>query len=140
MDIVRFQEHHIKELDIPNDEKSAFLNYCDLYLKEDVSPAFTVKVAGMVQGMAGIRLISRDVGEAWVCFNHEFLLQHKKVIITKIKNYIDFIGIIFKLKRIQAIIDSSGNTDKRFIEFLGLRYEKKLETGWDVYSIKVKGV
>ena len=140
MEVCRFKKQHVKSLDIPNDEKVAFLNYCDLYLKEDVSPAFTVKVAGMVQGMAGIRLKSRYVGEAWVCFNHEFLLQHKKVIITKLRNYIDFIGIIFKLKRIQAIIDSSGNTDKRFIEFLGLRYEKKLETGWDVYSIKVKGV
>ena len=140
MDIIRFQKQHIKELDIPKDEKMAMLNYHNLYLKGDVSPAFSIKVSGMVQGFAGIRLIEEYVGEAWVCFNHEFFSQHKKAIIVKIKDYISFIGITFRLERIQAIIDTNSNVDKRWMQFLGLRYEKKLETGWDIYSMKVKGV
>ena len=137
MDITRFQKQHIKELDIPKDEKMAMLNYHNLYLKKDVSPAFSIKVSGMVQGFAGIRLIEGYVGEAWVCFNHEFFSQHKKTIIVKMKDYMSFIGITFRLKRIQAIIDNSSEKNKQFIRFLGFEYEKKLESGWGIY---VKGM
>ena len=48
-----------------------------------------------------------------------------------------FIGITFRLKRIQAIIDNSSEKNKQFIRFLGFEYEKKLESGWGIY---VKGV
>ena len=137
MKIVEFKKKHINKLEISKEEKAEMLNYCDLYLRKDVSVAFTVKVAGMVQGMGGIRLISRYVGEAWMCWNPDFFKQHKKTVIIKIKDYIDFMGIIFKLKKIQAIIDVNRGIDKRFIEFLGFRYEKKLESGFDIY---MKGV
>ena len=138
MEIHKFCKQHIDEIDISKDEKASMLNYYDLYLKEAVLPAFSIKVSGMVQGCAGIRLIDRYVGEVWVCFNHKFLFQHKKTIIVKIKDYIDFMGITFGLKRIQAIIDDNNKIDKRWIRFLGFRYSKKLERGWDIYSIKVK--
>ena len=137
MNICRFNKKHINELEISKEEKAEMFNYYALYLKGDVSPAFTVKVAGKAQGMAGIRLISRYIGEAWVRFNPIFLYEHKKVIAVKIKDYIDFIGITFKLKKIQAIIDIDRDIDKRFIEFLGFKYDKKLETGFDIY---MKGV
>ena len=137
MNIVEFKKKHINKLEISKEEKAEMLNYYDLYLKEDVSPAFTVKVASVVQGMAGIRLISRYVGEAWMCWNPDFFKQHKKSVIVKIKDYMDFIEILFKLKKIQAIIDVNRDTDKRFIEFLGFSYKKKLETGFDIYVKRV---
>ena len=113
------------------------LDYYNLNLKEDVSPAFTLKYQGMVQGIGGIRAMSQDVGEAWFCFNPDFLHQHKKGVIKKVRDYIDFVGITFKLKTIQAIIDIGIDRDIRFIEFLGFKRKKKLESGFDVY---VKGV
>lgn len=140
MKVCRFKKQHIEKLEISKEEKAGMLNYYDLYLNKDVSPAFTVKMAGMVQGVAGIRLISQYVGEAWVCFNYDFLHEHKKAIIVKLKNYIDFIGITFRLEKIQAVIDNKSDRDKRWMQFLGLRYEKKLESGFDIYSMKVKGV
>ena len=138
MDIIRFQKQHINELDIPKEEKAAMLNYYEDYLKDDIiSPAFAIKLQGILKGMGGIRLISRGVGEAWICFNHDFFSQHKKAVIVKIKDYIRFVGITFRLKRIQAIIDVNRDIDKRFIEFLGFKYKKKLESGFDIY---MKGV
>ena len=137
MNIVEFKKKHINKLEISKEGKAEMLNYYDLYLKEAVSPAFTVKVASVVQGMAGIRLISRYVGEAWMCWNPDFFKQHKKSVIVKIKDYMDFIEILFKLKKIQAIIDVNRDTDKRFIEFLGFKYKKKLETGFDIYVKRV---
>jgi len=116
------------------------LDYYNLYLKEDVSPAITIKYQGMVQGIGGIRAMSKDVGEAWFCFNPDFLHQHKKGVIKKVRDYIDFVGITFKLKTIQAIIDIGIDRDIRFIEFLGFKRKKKLESGFDVYSRNMKGV
>ena len=133
MNIVEFKKKHINKLEISKEGKAEMLNYYDLYLKEAVSPAFTVKVASVVQGMAGIRLINRYVGEAWMCWNPDFFSEHRKSVIIKIKNYMDFIGIIFRLKKIQAIIDVNRDIDKRFIEFLGFKYKKKLESGFDIY-------
>ena len=103
------------------------LDYYNLYLKEDVSPAITIKYQGMVEGVGGIRAISTDVGEAWFCFNPDFLHQHKIGVIKKVRDYIDFVGITFKLKTIQAIIDIGIDRDIRFIEFLGFKRKKKLE-------------
>lgn len=141
MDIIRFQKQHINELDIPKEEKAAMLNYYEDYLKDDIiSPAFAIKLQGVLKGMGGIRLISRGVGEAWICFNHDFFAQHKKAVIVKIKDYIRFVGITFRLKRIQAIINTNSKVDKRWMQFLGLSYEKQLEAGWDIYSMKMKGV
>ena len=141
MDIIRFQKQHINELDIPKEEKAAMLNYYEDYLKDDIiSPAFAIKLQGILKGMGGIRLISRGVGEAWICFNHDFFARHKKAVIVKIKDYICFVGITFRLKRIQAIINTNSKVDKRWMQFLGLSYEKQLEAGWDIYSMKMKGV
>ena len=116
------------------------LDYYNLYLKEDVSPAITIKYQGMVQGIGGIRAMSQDVGEAWFCFNPDFLHQHKIGVIKKVRDYIDFVGITFKLKSIQAIIDIGIDRDIRFIEFLGFKRKKKLESGFDIYSRNMKGV
>ena len=141
MDIIRFQKQHIKELDISKEEKAAMLNYYNLYLKDDIiSPSFAIRLQGVLKGMGGIRLISRGVGEAWVCFNPNFFAQHKKTIIVKIKDFVRFVVITFRLERIQAIIDTNSKVDKRWMSFLGLSYEKELERGWDIYSMKVKGV
>ena len=137
MNICRFKKKHIDKLQIPNEEKAEMLDYYDLYLKDDLSPAFTLKYQGMAQGIGGIRHISKDVGEAWFCFNPDFLHQHKISVIKKVRDYISFVGITFKLKTIQAIIDIGSNRDKRFIQFLGFKRKKKLESGYDVY---VKGV
>ena len=140
MEVCRFKKHHIDKLEITKEERAEMASYYNLYLKDDLSPAITVKSSGMVQGIGGIRLLSKDVGESWMCWNFDFLHQHKKRIIVKIKDYIDFVCVTFRLKRIQAVIDVKNERDKRFIEFLGLRYKKKLESGFDVYSMKVKGV
>ena len=137
MNIVEFKKKHINKLEISKEEKAEMLDYYALYLKDDLSPAFSIFVAGRVCGMAGIRLISRYVGEAWMCWNPDFFKQHKKSVIVKIKDYMDFIEILFKLKKIQAIIDVNRDTDKRFIEFLGFKYKKKLETGFDIYVKRV---
>ena len=141
MDIIRFQKQHIKELDISKEDKAAMLNYYNLYLKDDIiSPSFAIRLQGVLKGMGGIRLISRGVGEAWVCFNPNFFAQHKKTIIVKIKDFVRFVVITFRLERIQAVIDANRDMDKRFIKFLGFRYEKKLERGFDIYSMDLKGV
>ena len=113
------------------------LDYYDLYLRDGLFPAITIKSSGMVQGIGGIRFISKNVGESWMCWNFDFLHQHKKRIIVKIKDYIDFACVTFNLKRVQAVIDIENVRDKRFIEFLGFKYEKELESGFDTY---VKGV
>jgi len=140
LNICRFKKSHIDKLEISIEEKAEMLDYYDLYLKEDVSPAITIKYQGMVQGIGGIRAMSKDVGEAWFCFNPDFLHQHKKGVIKKVRDYIDFVGITFKLKTIQAIIDIGIDRDIRFIEFLGFKRKKKLESGFDIYSRNMKGV
>jgi len=137
MNICRFKKKHIDKLEIPKEEKAGMLDYYDLYLKDDLSPAFTLKYQGMAQGIGGIRHIGKDIGEAWFCFNPDFLHQHKKTIITKVKDYISFVGITFKLKEIRAIIDINSERDKLWIQFLGFKRKKKLESGFDVY---VRGV
>lgn len=137
MIICRFKKHHIEKLQITKEERAEMLDYYDLYLRDGLFPAITIKSSGMVQGIGGIRFISKNVGESWMCWNFDFLHQHKKRIIVKIKDYIDFACVTFNLKRVQAVIDIENVRDKRFIEFLGFKYEKELESGFDTY---VKGV
>ena len=137
MIICRFKKHHIDNLQITKEERAEMLDYYDLYLRDDLSPAITVKYQGAIQGIGGVRLISKDLGESWMCWNFDFLHEHKKRIIVKIKDYIDFVGVTFNLKKVQAVIDSSSERDICFIQFLGFEYEKELESGFDIY---VKGV
>ena len=140
MIICRFKKHHIEKLEISQEERAEMMSYFNLYLINDLSPAITIKSSGMVQGIGGIRLLSKNLGESWMCWNFDFLHQHKKRIIVKIRDYIEFVGVTFNLKKVQAVIDVGNARDERFIKFLGFRYKKKLESGFDIYSMDLKGV
>lgn len=145
MEIHRFCKQHIEKLDIPKDEKIDFLRYYDTYLDGDNSPAFTVMEKDIINGCAGIRGISKGVGEAWVCFNHKFLEKHKKVLYVKIKNYIDFISVTYNLHRVQALVECNNEIHERFIKVLGFEFEGTLraydeyKNNWLMFSI-LKGV
>ena len=145
MDIHKFCKMHIEKLDIPKNEKIDFLKYYDLFLDGDNSPCFTVMDNDIVKGCAGIRGISKGVGEAWVVFNHDFLDKHKKVLCVKIKNYIDFISVTYDLHRIQALVECDNDIHRKFIEVMGFQFEGTLraydeyKNDWLMFSI-VKGV
>ena len=140
MRINKFCKMHIEKLDIPKNEKIDFLKYYDLFLDGDNSPSFTVIENDVVKGCAGIRGISKGVGEAWFGFNHGFLEKHKKVLCVKVKNYCDFIAVTYDIHRIQALVECGNEIHKRFIEVLGFQLEGTLraydeyKNDWLMYS------
>jgi hypothetical protein len=76
-----------------------------------------------VIGAAGIVVFWRGVGEAWVVTTDELLRDHPMWFAKTTKRYMHHMISVLNLRRLQATVDASVDSNLSFIEFLGMQAE-----------------
>jgi hypothetical protein len=113
-------------------DETAVADHSWAAVNETLGPGYTGTHKGQIVCAAGIRLVRKGVGDAWLVMSHE-AAKNKKATFRTVKTMLEILIEEFDLVRVRATSRIGFPASQRLLEHLGFKRMRTMTTGYYFY-------
>jgi len=127
IEVIKYLPYHIMDImeKHPRSKEMYWSKYNDCgkwrMLWEERGPSYTMTVDDEIVMCAGVVILSQGVGEAWIVLS-ELFYRYKKECFRVVRDNLDNIIAVNKLKRVESLILTDFPEAERWVIHLGFKF------------------